>query len=228
MDIPSPPMIRVHDLSPSSEPGFSRSRTSAHISLSSCPPSNPMPIARIHSTPVPPPLPPPSHIQGLENGRDDSWIFQNRGLKGGLPVSTLAPIREGSSLQGGYMHTANTKSIPVGQAGKHGLPAPGRNGLIKLALLPSSRSTVPSEDLGHLQDETQRPVSPASISNQRCVYFFLCGRLCLSISQGLALLVTSETKLRFGHSNLEFAVCGFDLSFIFSPSLFQIPHSVLT
>jgi hypothetical protein len=49
---------------------------------------------------APPPLPPPSRINGLEDGHDVGWIHAN-GM--GTPdVAKLAPINPTSSLYGGH------------------------------------------------------------------------------------------------------------------------------
>lgn len=56
----------------------------------------------------PPPLPPPRYIEGITEGSDPGWEFENRANAEG-DRSNSAPIRPGSSLLGGH------KISPVGR-----------------------------------------------------------------------------------------------------------------
>jgi len=52
---------------------------------------------------APPPLPPPKYNEELAQGIDVAWSWGNRDPFSGR--SKLAPIKPGSSLYGGYLHS---------------------------------------------------------------------------------------------------------------------------
>jgi len=57
-------------------------------------------ISATGATP-PPPLPPPRYIEGITEGSDPGWEFENRANAEG-ERSNSAPIKAGSSLLGGH------------------------------------------------------------------------------------------------------------------------------
>ncbi|KAL9115534.1 MAG: hypothetical protein Q9227_000855 [Pyrenula ochraceoflavens] len=61
----------------------------------------PMPIPNRSMEDVPPALPPPRHLEALENGRDIGWTLGNTGAENSYGSPSLAPIRN-SSLSGGF------------------------------------------------------------------------------------------------------------------------------
>ena len=97
------PTVRIHEshddpeeLSISSDSRSYRSATSQAF-------SRPMPVPNARQEQAPPPLPPPRHLPDLTQGYDPGWSWGNHGSEFGK--TTLAPIRQGSSLQGGYLHS---------------------------------------------------------------------------------------------------------------------------
>lgn len=63
-----------------------------------------MPIPNSRGEEAPPPLPPPRYLEDLDNGHDSGWTWANSLARGdGFGQRTLAPIKRGSSLYGGYM-----------------------------------------------------------------------------------------------------------------------------
>lgn len=76
----------------------SSSRSSSHSSSNSTLPRRPMSIPTRQVEDAPPPLPPPRFIQDLEDGHDIVQERENTQSKSG----DLPPIREGSSLLGGF------------------------------------------------------------------------------------------------------------------------------
>lgn len=114
MDFPrlTPPAISIHDVNGGHD---SRHTTdpSHHLSsgqfLSS---SGPMPIpSKGMTTFAPPPLPPPSRINDLEDGHDAGWLHANS--KGPMASSKLAPINPSSSLCGGQRPELDTRGDPM-------------------------------------------------------------------------------------------------------------------
>jgi hypothetical protein len=93
----SPPSIHVHDCNSNHD----KLLTPHTMSGSSFPSRAPMliPTKKVENF-VPPPLPPPTQIDCLENGYDPGWLFANP--IGGPDLGKLAPIHPGSSLLGGH------------------------------------------------------------------------------------------------------------------------------
>lgn len=110
MDFPrlTPPAISVHDVNGdhNNRPSTDPSHHSAPGQFSS---SAPMPIpSKDMSTFAPPPLPPPSRINDLENGHDPGWMHANS-----QDACKLAPINPGSSLHGAQRPDPATQDQPM-------------------------------------------------------------------------------------------------------------------
>jgi hypothetical protein len=132
-----------------------------------------MPIPKTRSDDAPPPLPPPTFIPELEHGHDAGWKFANDGVMGGFQKSTLAPIKQGSSLHGGYVQPRlNTKSRSEDQAEEMEIDdESARKGSTVSTIRSPSQPDIQVGNLGLRDDEQQNASSPSSIANQRCVYF---------------------------------------------------------
>ena len=175
MDTPhlsSPPSIRVYDPNPRFERRYSR--TSAHTSPSSFSSRGSMPIPNARLDLAPPPLPPPPFIEDLARGHDAGWKFANEDLKGAFRNSTLAPIKQGSSLHGGYMHPRlNTNTVSDDQP--EFLQADDL--CRKSNTVSTSRSKLQADThmgcVGAAEEERQKPTSPSSLANQRWVRLLL-------------------------------------------------------
>lgn len=130
-----------------------------------------MPIPNARLDLAPPPLPPPPFIEDLARGHDAGWKFANEDLKGAFRNSTLAPIKQGSSLHGGYMQprlNTNTKSDDqpeILQADEL-----GRKNNTVSTIHSQSQPDVQMGCVGVAEEERQKPTSPSSLANQRCVH----------------------------------------------------------
>jgi hypothetical protein len=132
-----------------------------------------MSIPNIRYVDAPPPLPPPQYNEDLAHGNDLSWDLQNRGEEFG-PHSKLAPIKQTSSLFGGYMAPIRRNS-----GGRHGDDDEGidmmemdgdydRKGSISTIRSPSQAELdTASLAVGRMQTLTRRPTSPLAAANQR-------------------------------------------------------------
>jgi hypothetical protein len=130
-----------------------------------------MPIPNARADPAPPPLPPPRFIDGLANGHDVGWQFANKGLKGGFSQkSQLAPIKQGSSLHGGYMQRLNTSSKSGDLAEDDDDDESDRKSSTISNIRSSSQPDIQMGFLGAAEDDGQNATSPSSIANQRYVY----------------------------------------------------------
>ncbi|KAH7125346.1 hypothetical protein B0J11DRAFT_434070 [Dendryphion nanum] len=89
----STPSIRIYDSAPVHRYPIPHHRRPSFPS-----PSGAMAIPRARED-VPPPLPPPRHLNGLSEGQDPGWQWGNTGFGG-----PRIPIKEGSSLLGGTVH----------------------------------------------------------------------------------------------------------------------------
>lgn len=109
MDIPrltsptSPPQNHIFGFDANSDRrrplSKSSSRSPPSQSLSS---HGPMAIRNAREELAPPALPPPRFMEDLANGQDIGWEWGNSPEKEGLGKSTLAPIKQSSSLYGSY------------------------------------------------------------------------------------------------------------------------------
>ncbi|KAF7509821.1 hypothetical protein GJ744_007332 [Endocarpon pusillum] len=165
MDVPrlsSPPSIRIYDPNPGFEGRYSR--TSAQTSPPSFSTRASMPIPNARSDPAPPPLPPPPFIEDLARGHDTGWKFANEGA---FRNSTLAPIKQGSSLHGGYRQprlNTNTKSDDQPEL----LQADelGRKSSTVSTIRCNSQPDIQMGCVGAAEEDGQKPTSPSSLANQ--------------------------------------------------------------
>ncbi|KAI4234748.1 MAG: hypothetical protein LQ349_003589 [Xanthoria aureola] len=101
-DIMSPPSILIHDMNNMNGPRNSSSRT-AHKNFSRS--SGPMAVPNAHREDqyVPPPLPPPRHMEDLAAGSDPGWRWGNSSNHGGFGGGKFdSSISSSSSLRGSW------------------------------------------------------------------------------------------------------------------------------
>ena len=111
MDFPrlTPPAISVHDVNGGPNNPHSSETSRPPTSGNPLSSSGPLPIpSKDMSTFAPPPLPPPSRINDLENGHDAGWLHAN---PQGPP--RLAPINPSSSLCGGGRTMPTSRGDPM-------------------------------------------------------------------------------------------------------------------
>jgi hypothetical protein len=120
---------------------------------------------------APPPLPPPRYIDGLARGSDLSWELQNQGEEFGLHRK-LAPIKQSSSLFGGYMVTRSGSGVR--EDDDEGVDMMDlddeydRKGSTSTIRSPSQAELdTASLAVGRMQSLTRRSTSPLAASNQR-------------------------------------------------------------
>lgn len=143
----------------------SKSYTAVESDGSRAPIGMAIPHARTET--APPPLPPPRWNKSLENGMDLGFNWANS-MPGALS-NTLAPIKPGSSLHGGYgdpRRAAATLGRPADESDEMDLDETfDRKG----GMLPSMRAPWspgrPAEHQPHTG--VKRPTSPGNIANQR-------------------------------------------------------------
>lgn len=166
MDVPrvsTPSAIRIYDQVSVAEQR-SNSESPDHMSSSPIPSKGAMPIPNALLDDVPPPLPPPRFTPSLVHGHDPGWNFANAGTSGGPPKSMLAPIRQGSSLCGGYIdQRLNTKVRSKGQQSedKKGQVINRKNDQL------SKSGPVSQSDILPGEEDRAETASPSSIANQR-------------------------------------------------------------
>lgn len=104
MDIPhltTPPTIHVREHNSGHDRQFSASHS--HNAAASMPSAREgMAIPNRTLDIAPPPLPPPKFIKDLDVGNDTGWKWGNSELERDVGRPALAPIKQGSSLFGGY------------------------------------------------------------------------------------------------------------------------------
>jgi hypothetical protein len=128
-----------------------------------------MPIPNARADPAPPPLPPPRFIEALARGHDVAWQLANQGLKGGFPQkSQLAPIKQGSSLHGGYLQRLNTSSKSGDLADDEDDESDRKSSMVS-TIRSNSQSDIQMGFLGAAEDDRQNATSPSFIANQRYV-----------------------------------------------------------
>ena len=172
MDIPRiapSPSSRVLDQMPYNDtraPGSrSNSQTSSSFHLS------PAPMTILHSRPAeaPPPLPPPRIIPDLANGHDLSWTWSNSVREGGF--GKLAPIKQSSSLNGGYRRAL--PEISRDKEVMEEMDVDGefdrRGSSVSTIRSPSHPELFPG-NLGYIHSGGKRTPSPSAISNQRLAH----------------------------------------------------------
>jgi len=172
MEIPrvaSPPSSRILDqmsYNDTRAPGSqSNSQTSPSFHLS------PAPMTIPHSRPaeVPPPLPPPRIIPDLTNGHDPGWSWGNP--MGDGRFGKLAPIKQSSSLNGGYRRAPTEASRD--EEAMEEMDVDGefdrRGSNVSTIRSPSHPELFPGS-LGYIHSGGKRTPSPSAISNQRLAH----------------------------------------------------------
>jgi hypothetical protein len=109
-------------------------------------------------------------MEDLAQGNDIGWKFANEALKGGFQKSTLAPIKQGSSLHGGYTQPRlNTKNVSGDQLQDRDSEELDRKSSTVSTVRSPSEPDIHMENLGATEKDRQKATSPSSIANQRCV-----------------------------------------------------------
>jgi hypothetical protein len=143
----------------------SSSRSNSHSSPDSTSTSirKPMSIPGRHFEDAPPPLPPPRFIQDLEDGHDIVQEREQRQNKN----SDLPPIKEGSSLLGGF-----SKRSKHQEYGRHAInceednsSSHTRRGLTATIPPPTSTTTMSSAAVCSLPSVVRRPTSPSTANS---------------------------------------------------------------
>jgi hypothetical protein len=172
MDIPriaSPSSSRVldqmsyHDRRPPISRNDSQTSSSFHTSRA------PMTIPHNRPAEAPPPLPPPRFIEDLANGHDLGWRWGNSVGDGGF--GKLAPIKQSSSLNGGYRRPPMDTSRD--EEAMEGMDVDGdfdrRSSTVSTIRSPSHPEVFPGS-LGYIQSGGKRTPSPSAVSNQRLAH----------------------------------------------------------
>jgi hypothetical protein len=172
MDIPrvaSSPSSRILD-----QMSYNDTRASGSQSNSQTSPSfhlSPAPMTIPHSRPaeVPPPLPPPRIIPDLTNGHDPDWSWGNP--MGDGRFGKLAPIKQSSSLNGGYMRplTEASRDEEVMEWMDVDGDFDRRGSNVSTIRSPSHPELFPGS-LGYIHSGGKRTPSPSAISNQRLAH----------------------------------------------------------
>lgn len=101
--ITSPPSILVQNFTASHGAQRPSRRSSSHTSSKAGPKvAMPVSIPNTRDDFAPPPLPPPRHLDGLDDGHDPGWRWGNTGSKGGFGSSGLSSVSPVSSLRGNW------------------------------------------------------------------------------------------------------------------------------
>jgi hypothetical protein len=172
MDIPriaSPSSSRVLEQMAYHERRQSASRSDSH-SASSHTTRAPMTIPHNRPAEAPPPLPPPRFIEDLANGHDLGWRWGNSVVDGRF--GKLAPIKQSSSLNGGYRRPPMDTSHD--EEAMDEMDVDGdfdrRGSTVSTIRSPSHPEVFPGS-LGYIQSGGKRTPSPSAASNQRFAHF---------------------------------------------------------
>jgi hypothetical protein len=129
----------------------------------------PMTIPHNRPAEAPPPLPPPRFIEDLENGHDLGWRWGNLAAHEGF--GKLAPIKQSSSLNGGYRWTPTDTSR--GDEATEEMDVDSyfdrRGSTVSTIRSPSHPEVLPGS-LGYIQSGGKRTPSPSALSNQRLAH----------------------------------------------------------
>jgi hypothetical protein len=106
---------------------------------------------------VPPPLPPPRHIEDLRAGRDPGWQWGNTNNDTGFGGTRLATVRPGSSLYGG-----STSGYPRPREPATDYVLKGRESSVS-----RSFDDMSSENSAEHDDEDRSSKSRPSLGNHR-------------------------------------------------------------
>lgn len=164
-DIMSPPSILINDMNNMNGPRNSSSRT-AHKNFSRS--SGPMAVPNAHREDqyVPPPLPPPRHMEDLAAGSDPGWRWGNSSNHGGFGGGKFdSSISSSSSLRGSW-------DSRMEDEGFSDRPDPSRRNLsITSTNLPPSLDR--KYDFSRHIDEGYHSFSGSSLSSNRSVPLWL-------------------------------------------------------
>jgi hypothetical protein len=143
----------------------SNSQTSSSFHLSPAP----MTIPHSRPTEAPPPLPPPRIIPDLNNGHDPGWSWGNSMRDEGF--GKLAPIKQNSSLNGGYWrpHTEASRDEEAMEEMDVDGEFDRRGSNVSTIRSPSHPELFPGS-LGYIHSGGKRTPSPSAISNQRLAH----------------------------------------------------------
>lgn len=168
MDLPFGLPRRIPSPNKSFLPRCSTSRSNSQTLTESSHSHTPMAmtISNTRHDDAPPPLPPPRFNDDLANGVDLAWTWGNRHDK--ESSRKLAPIKPGSSLFGGYMHSRSSTKCGDGEDfdGMNLDDVVDRRGSTVSTIRSPSQ---PEIEVGrHTLNGVRRPPSPAaSLANQR-------------------------------------------------------------
>lgn len=195
----SPPSIHVSDMNGMSGRRRSSSRTAGEP-FSRSPGPMAVPNARAGERCVPPPLPPPRHIEELAAGSDPGWKWGNTPYHGGFGGNSSSSLSSSSSLRGSWDQRMGDEHIL-------GRPEHSRRG--------SSGTTIKSPpgvdrkyDFSRNIDEGYHSLSGSSISNYRLVenrfHFPALTFLCSPCNSWAASFFKPQIPFRYiyGHSSV--------------------------
>ena len=145
------------------------SRSDSQTSSSSHSSRAPMTIPHNRPAEAPPPLPPPRFIEDLANGHDLGWRWGNAGRDGGF--GKLAPIKQSSSLHGGYRRPPVDPSRDEDATEEMDIDGDfHRRGSTVSTIRSPSHSEVFPGSLGYIHSGGKRTPSPSAVSNQRLAH----------------------------------------------------------
>lgn len=172
------------------------SRSDSQSSLSSSSSRAPMTIPQSRPAEAPPPLPPPRFNEDLANGHDLGWKWGNPALAGGF--EKLAPIKQNSSLFGGYRLPRVDQHGYGEHAEEMDLDSEfDRRGSTVSTIRSPSQPEVMLGGLACIQSSGERTPSPTALSTQRFatpVVRHVRGVMCL--------LCTIIPQFRLRHCNV--------------------------
>ena len=156
----SPPSIHVYDVNAMNGRRCSSNRT-AGDSFSRSPGPMAVPNLRAQEQQVPPPLPPPRHIEGLAAGSDPGWKWGNTPNPGGFGGYSGNAFSSSSSFRGSCDSRMDDEEMEEP-------PGYSRRGSSEATIKPSS-GVERKYDFSRNFDEGYHSLSGSSISNYRLV-----------------------------------------------------------
>lgn len=167
--IMSPPSILINDMNNMNGPRNSSTRM-AHKNFSRSPGPMAVPNAHREEQYVPPPLPPPRHIEELAAGSDPGWRWGNSSNHGGFGGGKFASsISSSSSLRGSWDSRMEDEGFPD-------RPDPSKhNPSITSTNLPPALDR--KYDFSRHIDEGYHSLSGSSLSSNRSVKLWLSALL---------------------------------------------------
>ena len=160
--IMSPPSILINDTNNMNGPRISSSRTASRPFARS---SGPMAVPNAHREEqyVPPPLPPPRHIEDLAAGSDPGWRWGNSSNHGGFGGKFASSTSTPSSLRGSWDSRMEDEGYP-----DRSDPPPHEHSFSRTNLPPSLDRRY---DFSRNIDEGYHSLSGSSFSSNRSVDF---------------------------------------------------------